>query len=215
MTTKIRICRVTLLGAVTALGFAFSLMAGPREAKAVTIGEGEISVLPPNSAITLNPAPSVASPVHFVSISGAGTNELVNKNSSCVTEVGSGIAIYDASCSINGGAPQNPCIITSTSFSIVALSNLCTILTKDVPALTTVIPGIAAGVSTSGPSAGCATLGTIAPWSGLSGLLIQGSGQSVQANTQLFDANGKLAATVPICAVVGEAGIGREISYTP
>ena len=218
MRTRIHISRMTLLGAVTALGFAFTLMAGPREAKAVTITEGEISVLPLNqSALTLNPAPSVASPVHFVSISGAGTNELVNSASSCVTEDGSSIAIYDASCSINGGAPENPCIIASTSFSIVALNNLCLILTTDVPALTAVIPGLAAGVSTSGPSAGCATIGTIAPWHGLSsgGLFIQGGGQSTQARLQLLDAKGNPAGTVPTCATVGEAGIGTEISYPP
>ena len=220
MRTRIHISRMTLLGAVTALGFAFTLMAGPREAKAVTITEGEISVLPanpPNSALTLNPAPSVASPVHFVSISGAGTNELVSKDSSCVTEDGSSIAIYDASCSINGGATENPCIITSTSFSIVALSNLCKILTTDVPALTAVIPGLAAGVALTGPNAGCATIGTIAPWHGLSsgGLFIQGGGQSTQARTQLLDAKGNPAGTVPTCATIGEAGIGTEISYPP
>jgi len=220
MRTRIHISRMTLLGAVTALGFAFTLMAGPREAKAVTITEGEISALPANSALTLNPGnppPSVASPVHFVSISGAGTNELVNKAGSCVTEDGSGIAIYDASCSINGGAPENPCIITSTSFSIVALNNLCKILTTDVPALTTAIPGLAAGVTLTGPNAGCATIGTIAPWHGLSsgGLFIQGGGQSTQAGPPLFDANGKPAGTAPNCLTAGEAGIGREISYPP
>jgi len=204
MRTKTQNYRMALLGAAMALSFAFSLLAGPRAAQAVDVCEEEIVYSPPNATLTLNPTPSVTSPIHVVTIAPAATNEKVVGKEDCVTEDGSSIAIYDAQCTING-VTMNPCITSASTFSVVALDNFCTTLTKDVPALTSSIPGIGATITTSGPFAGCVTYGSVYPWSDLTGLFILGGGQTSQAAAA--------SGITGTCPTVGTGGIGRCTSY--
>jgi len=206
MRTKTQIHKMALLSGAMALSFAFAVLAGPRAAQAVDVCEEDIVYVPPNSTLTLTPTPSVTNPIHVVTIAGAASNEKVTAD--CVTEDGSSIEIYDASCAItvNGvTTTMNPCITSASTFSVVALDDSCTTLTQDVPALTSSIPGIGATVTTSGPFAGCTTYGSVFPWSSLSGLFILGGGQTSQVAAA--------AGITGTCPTVGAGGIGRCTSY--
>jgi len=188
--------RVLLLAATT-LVLGIAIVAIPRTAGAVALEEGETSVIPPGGIVPSN--------AHFVALTTSNESTLKETNSAgapgkdCYEIQGSSTTVYDGSCTVNGQT-LNPCVITGAGTTIIALDTSCFPESE---------PGLTASIATSGPLAGCVTVGEYLPWSSETGAFIIGLDVVLDASdfTQNF--------TTASCPDTGAGGIGAVVSYPP
>jgi hypothetical protein len=140
---------------------------------------------------------------HFVALATSNLSTLKEtsgtggKGKDCYSIQGSSTTVYDGSCTVNNQT-LNPCVITGAGITIIALDTSCFPDSE---------PGLTASIATSGPLAGCVTVGEYLPWSSTAGAFIMGLDEVLDASnfTQNF--------TTASCPDTHAGGIGSVISY--
>ena len=185
-----------LLVTAAALVIGIAILAtAPVVGAGAALEEGETNGIPPGGIV-----PDHA---HFVALATSNLSTLTvtsgsaAKGKNCEQIEGSSTTVYDGTCTVNGQT-LNPCIITGSGVTIIALNTLC---------FTGSEPGLTASIATSGPLAGCVTVGEYLPWSGTAGAFIMGLDEVLDASnfTQNF--------TTASCPDTGAGGIGSVIAY--
>jgi hypothetical protein len=193
-TTHQKKARVRLVAAA-ALVIGIAVLAMAPMVEAAALEEGETNGIPPGGII-----PDHA---HFVALATSNLSTLMvtsgtaAKGKNCEQIKGSSTTVYDGSCTVNGQT-LNPCVITGSGVTVIALNTSCFPDSE---------PGLTASIATSGPLAGCVTIGEYLPWSSTTGAFIMGLDVVLDASDLMQNF------TTASCPAPSAGGIGSVISY--